>query len=62
MYNYWGYTQEEVIHILVMHRLPTFTHISGALMGKYLYFSLTDNMIVNTVVDSVDNFNKGIIC
>ena len=45
-----------------MHRLPTFTHILGALINKYLFFDVTDNIIVNTLVDSVDNFNKGILC
>lgn len=62
MYNYWGYTQEEVIHILVMHRLPTFTHILGALIDKYLLFDVTDNIIMNTLVDSVDNLNNSILC
>jgi hypothetical protein len=45
-----------------MHRLPTFTHILGALIDKYLFFDVTDNIIVNTLVDSVDNVNKGILC
>ena len=62
MYNYWGYTQEEVTHIIVMHRLPTFTHILGALIDKYLFFDVTDNIIMNTLVDSVDNLNNSILC
>ena len=44
-----------------MHRLPTFTHILGALINKYLFVDITDKIIVNTVVDSVDNLNKAIL-
>jgi hypothetical protein len=46
----------------MMHRLPTFTRILDALINKYLFVDITDNIILNTVVDSVDNFNKGFLC
>ena len=45
-----------------MHRLPTFTHVLSALIDKYLFFDVTDNIIVNTPVDNVDNLNKGVLC
>ena len=41
-----------------MHRLPTFTRILSALINKYLFVDITDKIIVNTVVDSVDNLNR----
>jgi hypothetical protein len=44
-----------------MHRLPTFTRILSALINKYLFVDITDKIIVNTLVDSVDNLNKAIL-
>jgi hypothetical protein len=41
--------------------LPTFTRILSALINKYLFVDITDKIIVNTLVDSVDNLNKAIL-